>query len=51
MKTAVSCIGGLGHIAIQFLNKLGYDVTTFNLNTNKVIMIKGLRATYVVTII
>ena len=48
MKTAVCGIGGLGHVALQFLNKLGYDVTAFTSSANKVDMIKKLGATHVV---
>ena len=29
-RTAVMGIGGLGHMAVQFLSKLGYNVTAFN---------------------
>ena len=48
MKTAVCGIGGLGHVALQFLNKLGYDVTAFTSDPKKVDMIKGLGATRVI---
>ena len=48
MKTAVCGIGGLGHVALQFLNKLGYDVTAFTSSPNKIDMIKGLGATHVI---
>lgn len=48
MKTAVCGIGGLGHLAIQFLNKMGYDVTGFTSSTSKIDMIKNLGATHVV---
>ena len=48
MKTAVCGIGGLGHLALQFLNKMGYDVTAFTSSSNKIDMIKNLGATHVV---
>ena len=48
MKTAVCGIGGLGHLALQFLNKMGYDVTAFTSSKGKVEMIKNLGATHVV---
>jgi len=48
MKTAVCGIGGLGHLALKFLNKMGYDVTAFTSSPGKVDMIKKLGATHVV---
>ncbi|MGL4971138.1 MAG: zinc-binding dehydrogenase [Cetobacterium sp.] len=48
MKTAVIGIGGLGHIAVKFLNKLGYDVTAFTSTPAKTEMIKGLGANHVI---
>lgn len=35
IKTAVIGIGGLGHLAIQYLNKMGYHVTAFSTNLNR----------------
>jgi len=35
MKTAVVGIGGLGHLAVQFLSKLGCDVTAVTTTMNK----------------
>jgi uncharacterized zinc-type alcohol dehydrogenase-like protein len=40
MNTAVIGIGGLGHIAVKFLKKLGHEVTAFTTSPNKVDMIK-----------
>ena len=40
MKCAVVGIGGLGHVALLFLKKLGYDVTAFTSSENKVSLIK-----------
>ena len=48
MKTDVCGIGGLGHLAIQFLNKMGYDVTAFASSASKIDMIKNLGAAHVV---
>ena len=48
MKTAVCGIGGLGHLALQFLNKMGYDVTAFTSSEGKIEMIKQLGATHVI---
>ena len=42
MKTAVCGIGGLGHLALQFLNKMGYEVTAFTSSPGKIEMIKNL---------
>ena len=39
MKTAVCGIGGLGHVALQFLNKMGYESTAFTSSPSKVDMI------------
>ena len=47
-KTAVIGIGGLGHVAVKFLKKLGYDVTSFTSNEKKIDMIKELGADHVV---
>jgi len=35
METAVIGIGGLGHLAVQFLSKLGHKVTAITTTTNK----------------
>jgi uncharacterized zinc-type alcohol dehydrogenase-like protein len=35
MKTAVLGVGGLGHIAVQFLAKFGTDVTAISSSHNK----------------
>ena len=48
MKTAVCGIGGLGHVALQFLSKMGYEVTAFTSSPSKIDMIKGLGETHVV---
>ena len=47
-KTAVIGIGGLGHVAVKFLKKLGYDVTSFTSNEKKIDMIRELGADHVV---
>ena len=47
-KTAVIGIGGLGHVAVKFLKKLGYDVTAFTSSEKKIDMIKELGADHVV---
>ena len=44
MKTAVIGIGGLGHMAIQFLHKMGYEVTAFTTSPDKEKLIKELGA-------
>jgi uncharacterized zinc-type alcohol dehydrogenase-like protein len=43
-KTAVIGIGGLGHLAVQFLNKLGYHVTAFSSSLDKTEFLKQLGA-------
>lgn len=35
MKIGVIGMGGLGHLAVQFLNKLGCDVTVFEIDADK----------------
>lgn len=35
VKTAVIGIGGLGHLAVQYLAKMGYNVTCFSTNLNR----------------
>lgn len=47
-KTAVFGIGGLGHLAVQFLAKLGYHVTAFTSSLDKKDFILSLGATEVV---
>ena len=42
MKTAVIGIGGLGHVAIQFLHKLGHKVAAFTTSKDKEELIKKL---------
>ena len=46
-KTAVIGIGGLGHVAVKFLKKLGYDAA-FTSSEKKIDMIKELGADHVV---
>ena len=48
-KTAVIGIGGLGHVAVKFLKKLGYDVTAFTSSEKKIDMIKELVGDDIVT--
>ncbi len=48
MKTAVFGIGGLGHLAIQYLAKLGYDVTALTTSMSKKDLIMKLGATRVI---
>ena len=40
MNTAVVGVGGLGHLAIQFLHKLGHKVTAFTTSEDKIPLIK-----------
>ncbi len=47
-KTAVLGIGGLGHMAVQFLSKMGYDVTAFTTHMDSKDLIKNLGANKVV---
>ena len=42
MNTAVVGVGGLGHLAIQFLHKLGHKVTAFTTSKDKIPLIKQL---------
>ena len=42
MNTAVVGVGGLGHLAIQFLHKLGHKVTAFTTSEDKIPLIKKL---------
>lgn len=35
LKTAVISIGGLGHLALQYLKKLGYHVTALTTSLNR----------------
>ena len=48
MKCAVIGIGGLGHVALQFLKKLGYEVSAFTTSPNKEKSIKELGADQVI---
>lgn len=50
MKTCVIGIGGLGHLAVQFLAKLGNEVTAVTNSMDKEDFIKKLGATRVITI-
>lgn len=47
-KTAVVGVGGLGHMAVQFLSKLGHEVTAFNNHLDYQDLIKQLGAKEVV---
>jgi uncharacterized zinc-type alcohol dehydrogenase-like protein len=47
-KTAVLGIGGVGHLAVQFLAKMGYEVLAFTSSDDKKNMIKSLGATEVI---
>ena len=47
-KTGVVGCGGLGHMAIQFLHKMGKHVTAFTTSTKKVDLLKKLGADKVV---
>jgi uncharacterized zinc-type alcohol dehydrogenase-like protein len=49
-KTAVIGIGGLGHLAIQFLSKLGHEVFAFSSSENKKELILSLGAKEVIDI-
>lgn len=49
-RCAVIGVGGLGHLAIMFLSKLGYDVTGVTTSDDKVDLIKSLGATSVLNI-
>jgi len=46
-KVAVLGIGGLGHLAIQFLHKMGHDVSAFSRNPDKSEMIRRLGGKFV----
>jgi uncharacterized zinc-type alcohol dehydrogenase-like protein len=48
MKCAVIGIGGLGHLAVQFLHKLGYDVDAITTSSDKDKFIKDLGASNIV---
>lgn len=48
MKVGVIGVGGLGHLAIQFLNKMGCIVTAFSHTTSKTHLLKELGASDVV---
>lgn len=49
-KTAVIGIGGLGHLAVQFLAKMGHEVTAVTTTMEKEKFIRSLGATNVITI-
>ncbi len=49
MKACVIGIGGLGHLAVQFLAKLGHEVTAVTNTLEKENFIKALGATNVIT--
>ncbi|HTF21805.1 MAG TPA: NAD(P)-dependent alcohol dehydrogenase [Chryseolinea sp.] len=46
-KTAVLGIGGLGHLAIQFLHKMGHEVSAFSHTPGKSEMIRSLGGKFV----
>ena len=46
-KTAVLGVGGLGQLAIQFMNKMGHEVFAFSHSPQKKIMINKLGAEYI----
>jgi D-arabinose 1-dehydrogenase-like Zn-dependent alcohol dehydrogenase len=46
-RTAVLGIGGLGHLAIQFLNKMGHEVSAFSSSPEKSEMIRSLGGKFV----
>lgn len=48
MKTAVIGIGGLGHLALQFLHKMGYEVDAITTSKDKEKFIKELGADRVI---
>jgi D-arabinose 1-dehydrogenase-like Zn-dependent alcohol dehydrogenase len=50
MKTAVIGIGGLGHLAVQFLHKLGYEVDAITTSLEKEQFIKDLGANRVINL-
>lgn len=49
-KCAVIGVGGLGHVAVQFLSKMGYDVTGVTTSLDKKDLILGLGAKDVLNI-
>jgi D-arabinose 1-dehydrogenase-like Zn-dependent alcohol dehydrogenase len=49
-KAGVLGIGGLGHLAVQFLAKMGYEVVAFTTSDDKKEMIRSLGATEVVNV-
>jgi len=49
-RTAVIGIGGLGHLAVQFLAKMGHEVTAVTSSLEKENFIKSLGATSVITL-
>ena len=48
MKCGVIGIGGLGHMAIMFLKKMGYEVTAFTSSNKKTEMIKDLGVDHII---
>jgi D-arabinose 1-dehydrogenase-like Zn-dependent alcohol dehydrogenase len=48
MKTAVIGVGGLGHLAVQFLHKMGHHVTGVSNTLDKADLIKSLGANEVI---
>ena len=49
-KTAVIGIGGLGHLAVKFLAKMGYEVTAVTTSKKNSDFFKSLGATYVISV-
>ena len=49
-KVAILGIGGLGHLGVQFANKMGCEVTAFTTTESKVEEIKNLGAHHVVVV-
>lgn len=47
-KTAVSGIGGLGHMAVKILHSMGYDVTGLTSSSDKIELIKSIGADSVI---
>ena len=46
-KTAVLGIGGLGHLAIQFLHKMGHEVSAFTRSPNKKELVRKLGGKFI----
>ena len=49
-KVAVLGVGGLGHLAIQFLHKMGHDVSAFSRTTKKKALIQSLGGVLIDTV-